>query len=194
MPSNRRALFDDVDALDRLGSLGVRANLVDGVGEPEVGGDGDVVRRHQTAGRSVRPADELLDVLGRFRIDLLELLEQRLVDGRRKNAEEVRAVVGVHLRRDARDRPAPHELGQSMLAIFVETREHLRRVVGGQRRDELRCLVVVEVGDDFGDVLGMDLVEQLDDLVRALAHETDELRTDEARQAHGALYHALWSN
>ena len=48
--------------------------------------------------------------------------------------------------------------------------------------------IVVEVGDDFGDVLGMDLVEQLHDLVRALAHETHELRTDEARQAHGALY------
>src|SRR6185436_15594280 len=52
--------------------------------------------------------------------------------------------------------------------------------------DELDGMVVVEIRDDLGDVLGMDLVEQLGDLARALANEAYELGTDEAREAHGA--------
>ena len=94
-----------------------------GANRHEVGG-------HQAAGALFRPARQLLDLFGRFRVDLLERLEQRRGEVGRQDAEEVGAVVGAHLGRDARGRIRPHQPRELTLARFVEALEDLRGVVG----------------------------------------------------------------
>ena len=55
------------------------------------------------------------------------------------------------------------------LTGFVQALENRRCVVGMKSGQQLRSLYVVELLDDVGDVLGMDLFEQVDDLVGILA-------------------------
>ncbi len=78
-------------------------------------------------------------------------------------AQKVRPLVGVHLGDQAGGGVHAHAVGEGGLSIFVQPLEDLRRVVRGQLREQLRGLVVVELADDVGDVLGMDLVQQLAD-------------------------------
>jgi hypothetical protein len=72
------------------------------------------------------------------------------------------------------------------LSLLVEAREDLGGVVVRQETDQLHALFVVQVCEDLRDVLGVNLLQEISDLLRTLVHERQELRTDEAGEPHAA--------
>ena len=77
-----------------------------------------------------------------------------------------------------------HLLDQVLLLLLVEPLEDGGRVLRGQSREKLPRLVGVEVAYEVGQVLRVDLVEELTDLIRVLLEELLEIGAEEAGQSH----------
>jgi hypothetical protein len=172
-------VVDDEDDFHGFGVACVLAHRFDRLADPQLRPDRHVVGSHQAAGTSLRPATELGNLFGGFRIDLFELFEQRLADARRQDTEEVGALVGAHFGRNQRGGARSHAAGQQSLALFIQPRKNLGGVLGWQLDEQSCSALLIQFPNDVRDVFRMDFVEQFPDLGRVFAYEFREFGADE---------------
>jgi hypothetical protein len=177
---------DDVDVGDGLGVAlpADAADLVDGLPGLRVRREGHEVRRHQAAGDVLVVATELPHLLGGLRLEPLEVRDQARGEVLVDVLERVQAVVRVHLAEELgrlREGEAPEDL---LLAIRRQPLEDVRSELVRERLDELRRQREIQVDDDLGDVLRMELLQRAVELLRRGLQHDLEVGAEEGGETH----------
>ena len=128
----------------------------------------------------VGPLLDVADLLRGLRVDLLQRLEELLAHRVGQDAEEVGAVVGRHLAGDVRATDSGGICSTSSSCSCSSRRSKMGAASSaGRRASSCARLVRLELADDVGEVLGVDLVEQLPDAVGVLFEELLDVRAEQ---------------
>ena len=166
-------LVDDVDHVQGLAVVTVRADVVEDVAHRPVLAHGDVVRRHQPADRALRVAEERHRDGSFLRRQQRQQLARR---GRRELFEEHRAVVRRHVIEQRRDIFLRHRLEEGLLGVLRQVFEHLGGVLARQHAERDDLILEAELGEKRRDVAGV-----------AIAHHVAQLRVVAGAEDRGQL-------
>ncbi len=129
-------------------------------------------------------AKKLVSLFGGFRVGLGQLVQVGLAVRLLELADEVRAVVGVHLAEQPDRDVRVERLDEDLLLIGLESLEEVRRLLGGERLEDLSQETGFEVFEKLREVLGVEVLEEFRERVR-VARERFEIGSEKCRKPHG---------